>query len=306
MKKINFFPHTPPHAPLWLLACFLFAWASLSHPASEKTRVFALCTLTPVAKLALGVKEYLQDRPLTPNKKTTPCSQLELELENQKLKGELEWAKEWIAQLTQSESVTNELFRLFEVRSKAIPALVIYRDPATWSNTFWIGVGEEENEKIGYPVVSRNSPVVLGNSLVGVIDFVGTRQSRVRLITDSSLAPAVRVLRDNTYLAKGELMGNGAPFWHARTPILKGAGFNYDFSDKEGKERDLRSDFLIVKGDLLVTSGLDGVFPKGISVATVSKVFPLKVGSFAYEIEAEPTASEINDMKVVFVLPSKA
>lgn len=298
---------TTKFTSFWRVACFLFAWASLSHPVAERARVFALCAFTPAIKLALGVKEYLQDRPLAQNKKHSTTGQAELEIENQKLKAELELAKEWILQLTQpNEKIPNELFRLFEMRSQAIPALVIYRDPATWSNTFWIGVGEEENEKIGYPVVRRNSPVVLGNSLVGIVDFVGRRQSRVRLITDSSLTPAVRVFRNSEYLAKGELSGNGAPFWHTRTPILKGVGFNYDFSDKEGKERDLRSDSLIVKGDHLVTSGLDGVFPKGISVAVVSKVFPLKEGSFAYEIEADPTASDINDLKVVFVLPSKA
>ena len=61
---------------------------------------------------------------------------------------------------------------------------------------------------------------------------------------------------------------------------------------------------LIEEGDLLVTSGLDGLFPKGISVAITTKVMPLKQGSFAYEIEAQPTAPSLNDLKFVFILPS--
>ena len=45
----------------------------------------------------------------------------------------------------------------------------------------------------------------------------------------------------NMYLAKGELQGTGRPLWRSCGSLLKGTGFNYDFSDKEGPARDLRS-----------------------------------------------------------------
>jgi hypothetical protein len=120
------------------------------------------------------------------------------------------------------------------------------------------------------------------------------------------------------YLAKGELQGSSAPLWRSRTALLKGLGFNYDRADDEGFARDLRSgsqlgnlsskDSLVIlkEGDLLVTTGFDGVFPAGISVAIVKKVESLKEGSPAYEIKAEATAGNMNDLSMVIVLPPLA
>ncbi len=341
-----------------MLGLSLLGWASLSRSASDQTRSFAVSAFAPAWNSAEKFKEYLSDRPIAGGKKNETVETSLLKLENQRLKTQIEWIKEWIfyEAKIQHETTATHLSNLLELRSKAIPAQVIYRDPSTWSSSLWIGVGEEDNQEIGYPVVARNSPVVEGCSLVGVVEYVGKRQSRVRLITDSGLTPAVRAVRggqprelfslidalseklkdredlfefvnqlqglkekmgndrEEIYLAKGELRGNGAPFWRSRQPILKGVGFNYDYSDEEGPARELRTGRpltgadspipLILKGDHLVTSGLDGVFPKGLSVAIATAVFPLKEGSFAYEIEAQPTAGCLNDLKVVFVLPA--
>jgi cell shape-determining protein MreC len=96
---------------------------------------------------------------------------------------------------------------------------------------------------------------------------------------------------------------------------LKGIGFNYDFADKEGPARDLRSGEpyggsyskepvqLLRLGDLLVTTGLDGIFPSGFRVGIVSSVETLKEGASSYEIEAISTAGNLNDLNAVFVLP---
>ena len=344
--------------PCFLLGLFLLAWTSLSRNASDQARSSAVRALAPAWGCAEDVKEYLSDRPISKTKKSQSIESSLLKLENQRLKAQIEWAKEWMlyqAKL-QHDPKAAHLSGLLELRSKAIPAQVIYRDPSSWSSSLWIGVGEEDNQEIGYTVVARNSPVVDGSSLVGVVEYVGKRQSRVRLITDSGLTPAVRVVRGGPprelfslidalsdelkekedlfqfvdelqglkeklrldageiYLAKGELRGNGTPFWRSRQPILKGVGFNYDYSDAEGPARELRTGCtltgldkpmpLIQEGDHLVTSGLDGVFPKGISVAVATTVLPLHEGSFSYEIEARPTASCLNDLKVVFVLPT--
>ena len=41
----------------------------------------------------------------------------------------------------------------------------------------------------------KNSPVIIGFQVVGVVDYVGKWCSRAKLITDSSLTPSVRVSR---------------------------------------------------------------------------------------------------------------
>ena len=343
-----------------LLGLFLFIWTNLPHNASNQIRSFTVMAASPTWRVAGGLKNYLSDRPIPGNKKGSPLELSELRLENQILKSELETAKAWNfyeKSIERERSVLPQrrayLADLLERQASALPGRVIYRVPSSWSNSLWIDVGEEDNRVYGRPIISRNSPVIDGHALIGVVDYVGSRQSRVRLITDSGVTPAVRVARGTSqqreilslvgalaerlegekesletlnrlkqmvgeasidlYLAKGELRGNGAPFWRSR-PILKGIGFNCDYPDAEGPARDLRTGRpligshppvpLIQKGDHLITSGLDGVFPPGLSVAIVRSVFPLKEGSFSYEIEAIPTAHALNDLQILFVLPT--
>jgi hypothetical protein len=96
---------------------------------------------------------------------------------------------------------------------------------------------------------------------------------------------------------------------------LHGIGFNYDFPDDEGPARELRSGLPINSAgdqqaipilkvkDLLVTTGLDGVFPEGLHVAEVTHVHPLREGDYYYEIEAIPTAGNLNELSILYVMP---
>ena len=117
------------------------------------------------------------------------------------------------------------------------------------------------------------------------------------------------------YLSKGELHGCSFPLWRSYGQKLKGIGFNYDYSDAEGSARELRSgrpmdikfEFLthdlLKKGDLLVTTGMDGIFPAGLKVAIVSDIKQLEEGGYYYEIEAVPSAGGLCSMNMVFVMP---
>lgn len=244
---------------------------------------------------------------------------------------------------------------------------VIFRQASSWNNSLWIDLGEDDNPDEGPKKISKNSPVLSGDSVVGVVDYVGKKTSLVRLITDSSLIPSVRIARSEThnyslqyaisllkeltesrkdtfekeeekaaflfllnkisekfpktdiqFLAKGELQGLKEPIFRGQNLLLKGVGFNYDFQDEHGPARDLRTGLhlaqreervceqnvaLLKVGDLLVTSGLDGIFPEGLKVATIQEIFPLKEGAFSYELLAKPEAEDLNDLTLVFVLP---
>lgn len=212
-----------------------------------------------------------------------------------------------------------DLLTTFSLQLQTLPARVIFRTTGSWNSSLWINVGKADNLHLGREVVARNSPVVVGTSVVGVVDYVGVHQSRVKLITDSGLSPSVRAMRMTSngeviYLAKGELHGSSKPMWRSKEMILQGIGFNYDFSDEEGPARDLRTGkpvqgnderrmAIIKKGDLLLTTGMDGVFPKGFHVAEVTKVLQLEEGDYYYEIEAKPSAGNIHELDLVFVIP---
>lgn len=280
-----------------------------------------------------------------------------LQIENHLLSNELEKLKDILEQQNIPFQNTQDNF--------ALPATVIYRSPVSWNSSLWINVGKKDNKTLNRNIVMKNSPVIVGLSVVGVIDYVGESQSRVRLITDSGLTPAVRAARgDNTLqfassqieilklylksiaseslseeennfytlqleilkqkllptgqhylLAKGEVQGSSTPLWRSRGQILHGIGFNYDFSDDEGPARDLRTGKpvsqnlndtiipILQVNDLLVTTGMDGVFPPGLHVGIVQKIEMLKEGDYYYELEATPAAGNLNELKTLFIIP---
>ncbi len=198
----------------------------------------------------------------------------------------------------------DELLRVIELYSSSIVSKVIFREYTSWNSSFWIDVGEKTNQRLGKNLVSKNSPVVLGTTVVGVVEYVGNNRSRVRLITDSTVSPSIRALRNNQYRGKGELKGIRKSGFRARSMLLQGVGFNYDFEDEEGPSRDLRSDQIISEGDTLITTGLDGVFPGGLGVGKVTKVHPLKEGASSYEVDLTSFIENFNTISFVTVLPA--
>jgi cell shape-determining protein MreC len=131
-------------------------------------------------------------------------------------------------------------------------------------------------------------------------------------LLESLLARALKVSStDPEYLAKGELAGLGIS--NEGGPILKGVGFQYEFEDEHGPPRDLRTGEILGKTtdgqpillpqDQIVTSGLDGLFPEGLEVGQITKIFPLEEGSTSYRIEVSPYFSPLRTPRWVTVLP---
>lgn len=365
------------------ITILLLTSLSLSRNTTEKMRGSSISVFAPLWEQLLSVKHFLSN----PSEPAPNAGQLtsqeeiqHLELENQLLQIEiadlqqmLHYQKKIQLKLDQITEQDSEAGRLLEShyqkalnrvisnlkwQIKALPARVIFRSFDQWNSSVWVNVGSADNEKGSAPIIGKDSPVMINQAIVGVVDYVGEHQSRVRLITDSRITPSVRAIRggeydaligdyvdnillaispksalylssDETvqlkqllaklksslqpynkswYLAKGELQGSLRPIGYG-PPVLKGTGFNYDFADEEGEGRDLRSGqgnsstSILKVNDVLVTTGMDGVFPPGLKVGIVSKIEFLKEGDYFYELEAKPLANNLEELSLVFVLP---
>lgn len=95
--------------------------------------------------------------------------------------------------------------------------------------------------------VRRDMPVLHQNGLVGRVFRVGRKVSQILLITDSRNSVDVIVQR------------------------TRAQGIFSISSEKLGEVRYLPADADVQVGDLLISSGLGGIFPKGLSVARVSE-----------------------------------
>lgn len=80
-----------------------------------------------------------------------------------------------------------------QVNLNSTIASVIYRNPTSWNSALWINVGNLHNKK--ETKIALNSPVIYQNHLIGIVDYVGKKQSRVKLITNSNLTVSVRAMR---------------------------------------------------------------------------------------------------------------
>ncbi|MGK5594446.1 MAG: rod shape-determining protein MreC [Parachlamydiaceae bacterium] len=316
---------------IFLLIVFVSFCFFLPGPFAHKLRTSTMAGLASVLNKALKVKNRLL---FIENKDHFLNEEVErLKLENQLLQGEVVRLKDLLEQelallsegfneayFTEPEGLQQEyakhqkrMLGLFQLQLSSLPCRVIFRSVNSWNQVFWVNVGEEDNRGLDKKIIVKNSPVVFGDAVVGLIDYVGKQQSRVRLITDPELTSSVRVKREGQLLAKGELSGQSLLLCRSRKPVLVGSGFNYDFPDDEGPARDLRTgEPVIGKGqsipivqvnDLLVTTGMDGVFPPGLKVATISYITPLKEGDYYYDLEAKPIISHFDELSLVFVLP---
>lgn len=154
-------------------------------------------------------------------------------------------------------------------KSKIIPSEVIGRDPTNWFKTVLIDKGKKDN-------IENNMVVVTSDGIVGRIIQVSRACAKVLLIIDHRSAVDSMAQRTR---AKGILVGNT----NQRCEL----------------KHVLRNDD-IETGDNIISSGLGGVYPKGLLLGKVSNIKKDSIGMFQY-VEVIPFVN-FNKLEEVLIL----
>ncbi len=135
------------------------------------------------------------------------------------------------------------------VRFEMVAAEVVGKDPSPWFKTVIIDKGYKQG-------VRKGMPVVVPQGIVGQVIGAGRYFAKVLLIIDAN--NAVDALVDRTR-ARGVVTGTAMGQCALKYVLRK---------------EDVRV------GDLLISSGMDGVFPKGLRIGFVSGVIRRNSGIF--------------------------
>ncbi|MFO7578457.1 MAG: rod shape-determining protein MreC [Pelovirga sp.] len=191
---------------------------------------------------------------------------LHLEAENRDLRARLQQVEEITLQ---NERLRRLLAFVDDLDRAALPAQVIGEDITPWARTVVINKGERSGLRPGLPVVASEG-------VVGRVVKTSLHSARVLLITDASSAVAALVQRTRS---RGVARGRGDQLT-----------VEYALQDED-----------IQLDDLLVTSGMGGVFPKGLPLGRVTTVEKDHFGLFQ-RIEAAPSADFTRLEEVLVIL----
>jgi rod shape-determining protein MreC len=187
--------------------------------------------------------------------------------ENQRLKDTLAVTDLLLQQRTDQAREAQRLRELLQLRQvlplQTLVAEVIARDGVPWFRTITIDKGKNQG-------VALNAPVISPNGVVGRVIRLGPEAAVVQLVLDQESGVGVRIERSRvTGVVSGQVDSAGQ---------LSG---------------DLRMKFVpmladVVEGDLVITSGLDRIYPPGLVVGRV-RMAKLGTGLFK-EILVAPSA----------------
>ena len=154
---------------------------------------------------------------------------------------------------------------------KTIPGYIIDKDISNYSKTIVINIGKKDG-------IEENMTVIADEGLVGHVISVTDNTAKVRTIIDTS--SSISCLMSTS---KDSIVGKGT----------------LD-SNSELKAMYIPTEANLVQGDSVETSGLGGIYPKGIHVGTVKKIISTQNITDRYAIIE--TAVDFNKLNTVLVI----
>ncbi|MGE0086769.1 MAG: rod shape-determining protein MreC [Desulfococcaceae bacterium] len=194
--------------------------------------------------------------------------------ENRSLRTALRLAENRQSRCMEME-LANERFRelLLLRRTMDDPVLaaeVIARDPSHWYTGLTVNRGKADG-------VRKGQPVVVPEGAAGLISHVTEHYARVLLLAAPNSAVDAMVQRTR---ARGIVRGESAGLCTCEYVL---------------RRHEIRED------DILISSGLDGIFPKGLRLGRVAEVMPVSSGIF-HKIKVIPFADFEKIEEVLIIL----
>lgn len=199
-----------------------------------------------------------------------------LKNENQNLRNENSKLQEQLRELEILKSENNTLKEYVNLKEKysdytTVPAYVIQRSISNYEKIIVINIGSKDGLAVGMPVISESG-------LVGHVISVTNSTAKVQTIIDtsSSVSASIANVQDSVIL-KGSL---------SNSEILKATY--------------IPTDSTILQGDSVVTSGLGGIYPKGILVGTVKNIVNTRNEADRYaEVEVSTDFTRLETVLVI-------
>lgn len=192
----------------------------------------------------------------------------ELEAENAELTAR-------VAELAEYQATSERLEKLLDLQStynlQSTAARIIGQSSDAWSDTVTIDKGSLDG-------ISVNMPVTNSTGVIGQVIEVAPNASTVRLLTDEG--SGVSAMIQDT---RAQGMVQGQPDGTLR--------MDYVSVDADVKE-----------GDIIITSGIGGVYPKGLPIGTVASV--TKNSNDVYYTIIVSSASRTESNEEVLVITS--
>ncbi len=192
---------------------------------------------------------------------------------NRKLRKELAKFKAVNNEYLEAMATNVRLANLLELKESLPPptltAQIVGRDHSMWFKSVIIDRGSSDGIQSGMPVVTVEG-------IVGQIINVSPHFAKVLLANDPTSAIDVLIQKSRTH---GIIKGKGAEGYQLHY-ILKNSDVEQGYS--------------------IVTSGLDGVFPKGLPVGTVSSVARSRRGMFQ-KIKIKP-AVDFSELEYLIII----
>jgi rod shape-determining protein MreC len=215
----------------------------------ERTvRDFLLPIERPIMKITRAGQTLVRD----------VASLKELKKENQRLSDRLAYLESENENLEEDRRENIRLSSLLSLKQsiphEVVAARVIARDPSNWTSSIVLDKGRRDGLK-------ANMPVVAPGGLVGRVTSVSERTSSVLLILDSRSAVSALIQRSrDIVIVEGSAEKVGYTVLKPLNARLLG-----------GTEQ-WTSQVTLKLGDMVISSGLGGVFPKGLTIGRVVSI----------------------------------